>query len=179
MNARLVSLHVCTLLFALFLREKAIIHLCNCCFWFVSDNQRGCANAVSNTQSHPQTKLSLSPSLLLSVSLFLSLRAAMAHLPFGFGLYCLTSFFYLLNFLLLSLLFFVLPYPPTLSRPNACPPAGQRVQKAAKIKKKAVCNKQSNMKRLQPLPSTLTYAFSFHLCLFLSLSICGFVCSFH
>lgn len=96
-----------------FLKE-AIITICNCC----CDNQYGCAKRFLNKHTPP---LSLS----FFLSLFLFVRAATAHLPFGLGLYCLT-FFYLPSL-------FPPPLPPVfcapvsadlvLSRPNACLPA--------------------------------------------------------
>lgn len=94
------------------------------------------------------------------------------------GFTVLPSFIYLLYFLLLFLLFFVLLYLLTLSRPvptpaclpaylPACLPACQRVQKAAKIKKKAVCNKRN--KKKDPLATLLPlspFIFLLHICLF-------------
>lgn len=115
-------------------------------------------------------------SLSFFLSLFLFVRAATAHLPFGLGLYCLT-FFYLPSL-------FPPPLPPVFcapvsadlvpSRPNACLPAClptclpacQRVQKAAKIKKKAVCNKRN--KKKDPLATLLPlspFMFLLHICL--------------
>lgn len=79
----------------------------------------------------------------------LSLRAAAAARPlFALGLYC-HSFIYRLFSPLLSLLWFLcscICWPC----PVPTPAAGQRVQKAAKIKKKAVCNKLNKTKTLWP-----------------------------
>lgn len=111
-NAGTVSVHVYTLFVCFF--KEAIITICNCC----CDNQYGCAKRFLNKHTPP---LSLS----FFLSLFLFVRAATAHLPFGLGLYCLT-FFYLPSL-------FPPPLPPVFcapvsadlvpSRPNACLPA--------------------------------------------------------
>lgn len=159
------SVSPCLHAFELFFKKKeAIISVCNCC----CDNQYGCAKRFLNKH----TPLSLS----FFLSLFLFVRAATAHLPFGLGLYCLT-FFYLPSL-------FPPPLPPVFcapvsadlvpSRPNACLPAClptclpacQRVQKAAKIKKKAVCNKRN--KKKDPLATLLPlspFMFLLHICL--------------
>lgn len=78
-------LHVFDLLFK---REKAIISLCNCCFdlYLIT-------NTAVQTLS-PQTPTCLSSSVFLS--LYLLLRAAIAQLLFGSGVYCpLLTFTYL------------------------------------------------------------------------------------
>lgn len=63
----------------------------------------------------------------------------------------------------------VLCWPCPVPTPPACRPAFQRVQKAAKIKKKAVCNEQSKRKRLRPR--------SFHFLTFLLSHLCSSVSS--
>lgn len=58
----------------------------------------------------------------------------------------------------------------------ARPPAGQRVQKAAKIKKKAVCNKQGTIKTLWPLfLHSHLFVFS-HFCVCASALLCVCFC---
>lgn len=115
-----------------------------------------CGNQVAlHLLSHSESG---SAALLVFSSLFLLLF-----------FYCLPSFY--------SPSLFPPPLPPFVFRapvptPARPSPAGQRVQKAAKIKKKAVCNKQGKITVLWPLfLHSHLYLFIYLIC-FPSLSVC-------
>lgn len=129
-------------------------------------------------QSHTSLSLFFCFSVTLSVS-----ESSDSTPAVWFG--ALLSYLHLFTFFISSSspsCFFVLPYPLTLSCPNACLPsclpACQRVQKAAKIKKKAVCNKQSKMETLKPL-SLLSHLFFFVSLVPVSVSVASSILVLH